>query len=55
MTQPTKWKDAAEALSNPALVGCYMPDGPGQKVADPRSCLLYNEVCICLHSVFGIY
>lgn len=44
MTQPVKWKDAGEALSNPALTGCHMPDGPGQLVSPPGAYLQYNEV-----------
>ncbi|KAJ7924472.1 poly polymerase catalytic domain-containing protein [Mycena leptocephala] len=29
-TQPGKWKDAGKALGNDELLGCHMPDGPGQ-------------------------
>jgi hypothetical protein len=43
-TQPIKWKDAGEALNNPALAGCHMPDGPGSRVSDTGICLQYNEV-----------
>jgi hypothetical protein len=43
-TQPIEWKDAGEQLSNPALKGCHMPDGPGQNISPPGAYLQYNEV-----------
>jgi poly [ADP-ribose] polymerase 2/3/4 len=43
-SQPVKWKDAGKALNNEELVGCHMPDGPGQDVAVPGVYLQYNEV-----------
>ena len=44
-TQPGKWKDAGRALNNPALEGCYMPDGPGVR-SHGQQYLQYNEVRI---------
>jgi len=45
-TQPVKWQDAGKTLSNPALKGCHMPDGPGQVVTQAGVYLQYNEVSI---------
>jgi hypothetical protein len=42
--QPMKWKDAGKALSNEKLLGCHMPDGPGQDIPFPDAYLHYNEV-----------
>jgi poly [ADP-ribose] polymerase len=43
-TQPVKWQDAGKKLSNPALKGCHMPEGPGQDVSSVGGYLQYNEV-----------
>lgn len=43
--QPAKWKDAGETLNNPALKGCFMPDGPGQPISGNAS-LQYNEYIV---------
>lgn len=43
-TQPVKWQDAGEVLSNSALKGCHMPIGPGQVVSAAGAWLQYNEV-----------
>jgi hypothetical protein len=43
-TQPVEWKDAAEALDNEELAGCYMPAGPGKDINSDSACLQYNEV-----------
>jgi poly [ADP-ribose] polymerase 2/3/4 len=39
-----KWKDAGKALNNEELLGCHMPDGPGQDAMIPGVYLQYNEV-----------
>jgi hypothetical protein len=48
-TQPTKWKDAGEALGHPELKGCQMPAGPGVNVNPPQAYLQYNEVSGFIH------
>ncbi|KAJ7480106.1 poly polymerase catalytic domain-containing protein [Mycena galericulata] len=46
-TQPGKWKDAGKALGNDELVGCHMPDGPGQDTPIPSGGYLqYNEYIV---------
>ncbi|KAF8887759.1 PARP-domain-containing protein [Infundibulicybe gibba] len=45
-TQPGAWKDAGVALENDALIGCHMPDGPGQDVSTPGIYLQYNEYIV---------
>ncbi|KAJ7456439.1 PARP-domain-containing protein [Mycena latifolia] len=46
-TQPGKWKDAGKALENAELVGCHMPDGPGQDTPIPAGGYLqYNEYIV---------
>ncbi|KAJ7171802.1 poly polymerase catalytic domain-containing protein [Mycena crocata] len=46
-TQPGKWKDAGKALENDDLVGCHMPDGPGQDTPIPSGGYLqYNEYIV---------
>ncbi|KAJ7139532.1 poly polymerase catalytic domain-containing protein [Mycena epipterygia] len=46
-TQPGKWKDAGKALGNDELVGCHMPDGPGQDTPIPAGGYLqYNEYIV---------
>lgn len=42
--QPNRWKDAGKALNNDELVGCHMPDGPGELVPNIPGYLQYNEV-----------
>lgn len=49
-TQPVQWKDAGETLSNPALKGCYMPEGPGQ-VSHANASLQYNEASLFLDAI----
>ncbi|KAF8917575.1 PARP-domain-containing protein [Mucidula mucida] len=44
-TQPTKWKDAGEALEVDELVGCHMPDGGGSDVTT-AGYLQYNEYIV---------
>ncbi|KAJ7102466.1 poly polymerase catalytic domain-containing protein [Mycena belliarum] len=46
-TQPGKWMDAGKALGNDELVGCHMPDGPGQDTPIPSGGYLqYNEYIV---------
>jgi poly [ADP-ribose] polymerase len=45
-TQPVKWKDAGEALKNDSLLGCMMPDGPGQDMPSGGGYLQYNEYIV---------
>ncbi|KAM6498329.1 Poly(ADP-ribose) polymerase catalytic domain containing protein [Amanita muscaria] len=45
-TQPVIWKDAGIALNNASLVGCMMPDGPGQDVPTTGGYLQYNEYIV---------
>ncbi|KAJ6569595.1 PARP-domain-containing protein [Mycena capillaripes] len=46
-TQPGKWKDAGKALGNDELIGCHMPDGPGQDTPIPAGGYLqYNEYIV---------
>ncbi|KAJ7806141.1 poly polymerase catalytic domain-containing protein [Mycena olivaceomarginata] len=46
-TQPGKWKDAGKALGNDELIGCHMPDGPGQDTPIPNGGYLqYNEYIV---------
>ncbi|KAJ7356738.1 PARP-domain-containing protein [Mycena albidolilacea] len=46
-TQPGQWKDAGKALGNDELIGCHMPDGPGQDTPIPNGGYLqYNEYIV---------
>ncbi|KAJ7151580.1 poly polymerase catalytic domain-containing protein [Mycena filopes] len=46
-TQPGKWQDAGKALGNDELIGCHMPDGPGQDTPIPAGGYLqYNEYIV---------
>ncbi|KAJ7642302.1 PARP-domain-containing protein [Mycena rosella] len=46
-TQPGAWKDAGKALGNEELIGCHMPDGPGQDTPIPAGGYLqYNEYIV---------